>query len=208
MSTNQQIILDEIPLDTSTDLERKMFMAESFLTTASINEHIIHAGSLDPQKNTPGAKWTFDLKKKMVAHYLYSIVIEISIKVIWEIERQQPPVHSHDILARYNELSPKSRHAIMDMYNEQISRTKKTLSKYIDNGKTMDTILDFKSLEETLQSNEEIIKNFKYDARHSGKSSGLGSYMWKDNHTYMLSAKDVTIFPKQLLDYATSLMQV
>ena len=206
MSTNQQVILDEMPLDTSTDLERKMFMAENFLTTAGINEHISHIGSLDPQKNTIGAKWTFDLRKKMVVHYLYSIVIEISIKAIWEIEHQQPPVHSHDILARYNELSPKSRHAIMDMYNEQISQTKKALSQYIDNGKTMDTILDFKSLEETLQSNEEIIKNFKYDARHSGKSSGLGSYMWKDNQIYLLSASGVTIFPQLLLDYAVSLM--
>ena len=206
MNTTQQIILDEIILDTSTDLERKMFMAESFLTIASINEQITVVGSLDPLKNTITSKWTFDYRKKLVIHYLHAIVIEISIKAIWEVERNQPPAHTHNIFALYAELSLKSQQAIVNMYNTQISNTKKVLSQYINEGRTMDTVMDFKSLEETLQSNEKIIKNFKYDARRSGKSSGLGSYMWKDNHTYILLAKEVTIFPKLLLDYAISLM--
>ena len=185
-------------IKTSTDLERKIFMAVSILDYASVSE-VLHQFPIEK----PDTKlYDFEFGKKAVIHFLYAIVIEICIKVIWEIEKNTPPKPTHDIFTRYTELSPESQQAISDIYDIQVSKTHELISRY-----KIEKEIKLQSLEDALRANEQTMRDIKYDGKFNGKSSALGSVMWNEDNLYMniTSNPDAITFPRSLLNYAISL---
>ena len=70
-----------------TDLERKIFMAQSFLDVASLNENIgVLSIAANSQDEAIAKMDHAKLGKKFVTHFLYAMAFELSIKTIWEIE--------------------------------------------------------------------------------------------------------------------------
>ena len=193
------------------DLDRKIFMAENLLDAAQLLEATTNAVRADSLEDAKSKLSDNTFRRKTVTHFLYSMIIEISIKVIWEIEHGKTPAYNHDILIRYNELSQESQQKISDMYDLQVANIKDLISRCngsIDKGgRIVNITLDHQSLEDALEANEQTVKNFKYDGRFNGKSSALCSIMWTDNRIYVLprSISDAIVFPKSLLDYAISL---
>ena len=76
----------------------------------------------------------------------------------------------------------------------------------VDNkGDIVNLQIKLQSLEDALTSNQETVKNFKYDGRLDGKSSVLCSVMWTEDEIYILPEPKIIVFPQLLLEYANSL---
>lgn len=197
-----------------TDLNRKIFMAKSFLNSAIFHEKTLNIVTGDMADSLEDAKSKLSdivFRRKLVTHFLYAIVFELSIKIIWEIEQGKEAPYHHNIWELYDALSQPSQQKISDMYDIQVSHITNLITQckgQIDSeGGIVDITLDLQSLEDALQANEQTVKNFKYDGRFNGKSSVLCSLMWDDKEIHVLpkAIADAITFPKSLLEYAISL---
>lgn len=200
-----------------TDLDRKIFMAQSFLDSTNLNERTIafpiESNSIDVNSPEEVQAKLEDTKRniKYVTHFLYAMVFELSIKIIWEIEQGEEPPYHHNILCLYRQLSQASQQKISDMYDDQVSNMEKLISECNGRknrgGEIVNLNLDLQSLEDALEVNEQIVKNFKYDGQLNGKSSVLCSIMWGGDTMWILPRliADAITFPKALLKYAISL---
>ena len=197
-----------------TDLDRKIFMAQSFLDSAIFHEKTLNIVPGDMADSLEDAESKLDdiiLRRKVVAHFAYAMVFELSIKIILEIEQGKNAPFHHNILRLYRELSQTSQQKISDMYDTQAANMKKLISECNGRrnrgGQIVNLNLDMQSLEDALKANEQTVKNFKYDGQFSGKSSVLCSIMWTGDLIYTLprAVANAIIFPKALLEYAISL---
>ena len=189
----------------NTGLDRKIFMGRSFLDVAAfLEEKTPFFARGESEKEAQAWLPQARLGKKSVIHYLYAVIFEISIKVIWEIEQGKNAPHSHNILRLYKDLSLASRQKISDMYADQVFNMKKLIS---ENSDLANYNWHLQSLEDALEANEKVIKDFKYDGEISGKSSVFCSMLWMDNEILLMpqSLAKITIFPKVLFNYAISL---
>ena len=193
------------------EINRKIFMAKSFLDSATFHEktlNIVPSDVVDSPEDAQSKLSDIVYRRKLVVHFLYAVVIEISIKVIWEIENGTIPEYNHDIFSRYEELSPESKKKISGLYKTQVSHTTKLISlcngQRDSVGAVVNISQDLQSLEDALKANEQTVKNFKYDGRFKGKSSALCSLLWDAGLVYTLpkSVSNAVIFPKELLEYA------
>ena len=146
---------------------------------------------------------------KIATHFLYAMVFELSIKIIWEIEQGTEAAHHHNILCLYEQLSDVAKQQISNMYDIQYSNMEKCISELISrpNGEVLKG-LELQSLEDALKGNAKIVRDFKYDGKFNGKSSILGSIIWKDDTYWILPPSISTIivsFPTDLLNYAVSI---
>ena len=195
---------------TGSDLNRKISMAKSFLDLTQLLERTTNQRNAASQEEAKSKADDTRFGRKMAAHFLYTVVIELCIKIIWEVEHNRSPKTNHDILSRYIELSPESKQAISDMYDTQVKNTNHIISLansgIRDNhGDIVNLCPQLQSLEDALTSNQETIKNFKYDGKLDQKSSVLCSMIWNDGEIFILSKPELIVFPTLLLEYAISL---
>ena len=194
----------------NTSLTDKIKMAQGFLDSSQLLERTLNQIVAKSQEEAEIKVDDTRYTRKMTAHFLYAIVFELCIKIIWEIEHNEPPKPNHDILSRYRELSKESRQAISDMYDNQVKITQNIISRsnsgVTDNyDETVSLCIELQSLEDTLKSNPETMRDFKYDGKLTQKSSAFGSIMWSKDRKYLLSDPNFIVFPEQLLTYAISL---
>ena len=194
----------------NTSLTDKIKMAQGFLDSAQLLERTLNQVVAKSQEEAESKVDDTRYTRKMTAHFLYAIVFELCIKIIWEIEHNEPPKPNHDILSRYRELSKESRQAISDMYDNQVKITQNIISRSNsgvtdDYGETVSLCIELQSLEDTLKSNPETMRDFKYDGKLTQKSSAFGSIIWSKDRRYLLSDPNFIVFPEQLLTYAISL---
>lgn len=195
--------------NTDSDLNRKIFMTKSFLDSAQLLERTTNQIIAGSQEEAESKADDTKFRRKMTAHFLYAVIFELCIKIIWEIEHGTSPKPNHDILSRYDELSDESTEMISNFYSTQVTNIKHLIS--LSNGqvdsksKVVNLNINLQSLEDALESNQETIKNFKYDGRFNGKSSVLCSVMWTDDKIFLLPKPEIIVFPESLLKYAISL---
>ena len=203
---------------TDSDLNRKISMAKSFLDSAQLLERTTNHIVAEPQeaevltkseKKKEAKIADTKFKRKMTTHFLYAMIFELCIKIIWEIEHNAPPKPNHDIFSRYQELSKESRQAISEMYDTQVANTKYIISQangQVDNhGNVVKINIPLQSLEEALKSNAQVIRDFKYDGKLNGNSSVFASIIWDDKEISLLPTAKLVVFPERLLEYAISL---
>lgn len=200
-----------------TDLDRKIFMAQSFLDSAIFHEKTLNYVPKDMAATPEEANEKLPdirIKRKVVTHFLYAMVFELSIKIIWGIEQKMDAPYHHNIWSIYKQLSQGSQQKISDMYSKQVHNTKNLLisqcNGQIDTEgkiKILNLTFDLQSLEDALKVNEQVVKNFKYDVQFNGKSSALCSVMWGDREIWAMpkAVANAITFPKALLEYAISL---
>lgn len=195
-------------LNTNEGLSRKIDMAKNFLDSANLlertAEYIFKISSEEGD-----SKRYIKYNRKLITHYLYSVIFELCIKIIWEIEHNKPHKHTHDIFSLYNCLSKESRQVISDLYAKQVNNaqymvllSKRQADKYDDK-----VNITLQTLEDALKSNAQTVRDFKYDGIFNGKSSVLCSIMYEADTgaKYVLPKPEYIVFPKLLLDYAMSL---
>ena len=137
----------------------------------------------------------------ITCHMLYAIVFEIAVKIIWELDNQRTCRYTHDISSLYRELSEKSQQEIRKTFDAKsvaLSQLEGTNKK----GKRirLGEIVRLQSLEDALEANEDVMKNFKYETRFNGKSSVMGSVIWSDELVWMLPPMNDR-FPDALFRY-------
>ena len=148
------------------------------------------------------------LWRKMVAHLLNSIVLEITVKVIWELDNNAACPHTHNIRRLYGELEDKSQQELKQIYDDKAA----LLAGLGGNDKKgrsirLGELVQLQSLHEALEANEDTIKNFKYDTEFKGKSSAMGSIIWEGDIGWTLPPLSQRI-PEALYCYAKNRLQV
>ena len=195
--------------NTNSGLNGKFSMAKGFLESAQLLERSLDHVVAGSQEEAEAKKADSIYGKKMTAHFLYSVIFELCIKIIWEIEHNTTPKPNHDILSRYRELSKKTRQKIAEIYDIQVRNTKGIISEIEANNDDFESqSIKLQSLEEALTSNQKTIINFKYDGKFGGKSSAFCSIMWSDNETLLVPTPKLIVFPDFLLKYAISLNDI
>ena len=148
------------------------------------------------------------LSRKQIAHMLNAIVLEIAIKVLWELDNNEECGYTHDIGGLYKGLNPKTRQKVKEIYDEKavslagIEGTNKK-GKRIRLG----DLVRFQSLDEALEANEDTMKNFKYDGEFKGKSSAMGSVIWDVTTLWTMPPMDHARFPEALYRYTMDRVQ-
>ena len=189
----------------------KLEMAEAFLRSADVLE-LVYRGP-DPSMGAQVLERVIDdqiLPRKKVCHFLYAVIFELAIKIIWEAEKGIPCKRSHKILQLYTELSVQSRSTIRQMYGHQQLSLRRTAGTQQGRPMLIDDIAEFQSLEEALESNEDTIKNFKYHGNFQSQtpSSAIGSVIWTQDLIYTCPPHpEFLVFPKQLINYAKELLE-
>ena len=118
---------------------------------------------------------------KSVAYMLNAIVLEIAIKVIWELDNGGKCKHTHDISKLFKNLDCTSQSDLKCLFDE---KTRLLANLEVTRGETrirLGELLQFQSWEETLVANRGVMVKFKYDGRFKGKSSAMGSAMWNED---------------------------
>ena len=142
------------------------------------------------------------LSRKHISHMLNAIVLEIAIKVLWELDNKKESRHTHDIGSLYKELNRKSRQQVRRIYDGKSAALAgiEATNKAGERARLGD-IAQLQSLEEALQANEETMKNFKYDGEFKGKSSAMGSVIWDKETLWTMPRLDQVRFPEAVYRY-------
>ena len=183
-------------------LQEKLRIAESFMETAKFLDKTLRKFVIGGSSETVEARRDTQLiRGKAVCHFLYAVVFEIAIKIIWEIDKGEECRKTHDILCLYNELSREKQLRIKNLYDNQVSLLKVEGRKGDGRSIRVDSLVNLQSLEDALESNSDTMTDFKYDGKFRGKSSAIGGIIWTSETVWVLPERFV-IFPIQLLDYA------
>ena len=189
----------------SVGLEEKLRIAESFMKTARFLDATV--GKVVIAKSEEAVKARINEQRyqgKTVCHFLYAVVFELAIKIIWAIDKGEDCRPTHNIFSLYKEHSLDKQSQIKDLYDEQVSVLKRNLEGRKEDGSSFraENLADFRSLEEALKSNKDTMTNFKYDGKFRGKNSCIISgVIWNSEEILVLPARFV-IFPIRLLAYA------
>ena len=140
--------------------------------------------------------------EKNIAHMLNAIVLEIAIKVIWEIDNNRDCRFTHNIRELYEELADNSKRDISEIY-EKKSALLAALEGTGRQGQRirLGDLVEFQSLQDALEANADTMRNFKYDGEYNGKSSTMGSAIWNDGLLYTMPPLNEERIPEALYRY-------
>ena len=171
-------------------------------------QHLIpapaNATEADRLKLADRHRWS----RKNVSHMLNAIVLEIAIKVTWELDNDKECRHTHNISKLYNELGEESRRELKRIYDEKFA-TISGLQGTNKNGQTVriGDLVQLQSLQDALVANEDTMKNFKYDGDFNGKSSAMGSVIWSKDLLWIIPPLGHERIPEALYRYTMRRVQ-
>ena len=185
-------------------VESSTFLQDSPLSMIRLSEKTSKSPELAAIEVTEDAIADDRLMRVTVAHLLDSIVFELGIKILWQLEHSREYPHTHNIMELFGDLRPNTRSDIGELYEHALAAIR-DLSGTDANGqptKVSDRVV-FQTLPEALQQNQDVITKFKYDLEFRGKSSCLGSAIWNldDGLIYAVPRIDRVRFPRLLYDY-------
>ena len=185
-------------------LEEKLKIAESFMETArfldSTAGNLVKLVTGESAETVEARRHRQRFQGKKVSHFLYAVVFELAIKIIWSIDNGKECGKTHDILSLYKELSTKKQLLIKNLYDSQLSVLNVEGTGQDGSSISVENLVDLQTLEEALESNKDTITNFKYDGKFRGKSSAIGGGIWNDQTVWVMPEGFVA-FPVQLLAY-------
>ena len=170
-------------------IEERLKSAEYFLKTAKYLDSDppvavpLNSSSTEVEKIKDKQRWS----SSITCHMLYAIIFEISIKIIWELDNNKECRFTHNISELFDELSYDSQQCLGNIFDEkstaiaQLQGTDKS-----GNPVRIGDLVEFQSIREALEANEDVMKNFKYETRYNGKSSLMGSVIWSAELVWIL----------------------
>ena len=182
----------------------KMKMAEAFLESGGLLERSLtrlEIGDAISEEAIEDRKFTQLDQKRRVCHFLYALVFEFAIKIIWEVENQKECRPHHCILDFYTELSPERQSHIRQLYEKQSDLVRReTHTDRTGRRGYVDDLAEFQSLEDALKANYDTVTNFKYEGHFHGKSSVISGIIWEGNG-YRIFPNQYIVFPKDIMNY-------
>ena len=186
-------------------LKEKMIAAEAFLNIAN------YLASRPPYLVEDGAteeEWQAAIDRQILSrgitcHLLYTIVFEIVVKVIWELDNQKECPFIHNLVKLYSELSPDSQQEIVALYDFAAKALAESGGTRDDGTRVqIGRLVRLQSLDEALEANEDTMKNFKYDLQFKGKSSIFGAVIWIEGLRWVPPRIEGVDFLGKLFNYA------
>ena len=165
----------------------------------SASQLILGMESLIPSQLIPLSKAAFeaastptdalDQQRYGMAHtclVLYTIVIELVLKHIWEHEQGETAKHNHDVYSLFVQLRPKTQRAVKILYNDCCRKYKSAIEdiRRQQPGAAVMAV-DMANLENALRWNKEAVKNLKYDMKLRGESVPTG-LIWSSKRRWVV----------------------
>lgn len=148
------------------------------------------------------------LDRRIISHFLNALVLEIAIKVIWELDNAKECRYIHDIYQLYQELDPASQSDLNNLFNEKATIIANMEGDAQDGTRIrIGDLVQFQSWEDTLRANRDIMQNFKYDGEFNGKSSAMGSVMWNNETLWIFPGLNFVRFPEAVYQYVYDRLQ-
>ncbi len=102
--------------------------------------------------------------------FLHFNILELIIKIVYEIDKDKIAPYTHNIFKIYNDLSERYQKYLENEFEKINIKSKKILTS---------TNIKYNSFKDVLKSNENNIKNFKYTSKISENTTLLFSYINK-----------------------------
>ena len=185
-------------------IKDKLEMAEAFLESAALLEQPLYRTVLgDSEEEIEARKDKQRYQRKKACHFLYAIIFELAIKIIWEVEKGEECEHKHHILKFYKQLPCESQLKIKELYGAQASMIRTQEGRRKGNRISVNDLTKFQSLGEALKANYGTVTGFKYNGLYEGKSSVVGGVIWNEEigSSWILPERFV-VFPREILKYA------
>ena len=111
---------------------------------------------------------------------LYSIVVELVIKHIWEVEHKRSAEHTHNVLGLFKDLDSATQGEITRIYDECCPAYEEAVRVGVQQLGDASIQVEIANINEALEWNESAMKNFKYDLTPQGKSVPNGLFWSSD----------------------------
>lgn len=167
--------MDKLPTERLVEIEelnklvsKKFFLIECFLATGKLQT-----------ENDPDTI----LKHGVTNYYLSSVILELLIKILYELEFRKQAPFKHNILKIYEQLSTDIKSFVRAKYDEARKRKEKIF-------KEIDSTVSFPPFHQLLESNEDFIKNFKYDAMGSKTNSAVDGVFYVEMFNFINAEKE------------------
>ena len=127
---------------------------------------------------------------------LYTIVVELVLKHIWEQEHGTAAEHTHDVLSIFGGLSSQTRRDVEALYDTCCGEYRAAVDAGQREHGPEAVAVDMANLDEALQWNQQAVKNLKYELTPHGRSVPTGMFWSSDN---------MWVLPPQLPNFAIEL---
>jgi hypothetical protein len=122
-------------------IRKRRFLMDAFLYTSSLR------GGSD-EKSV--------LKQAVTGYYLQAVVLELVIKMLYELDRKKAAPFSHRLGDIFHAINQESQEFLEARFDEARDRRRKQFAKFED--------VVFHPLGQVLSNNERIVRDFKYEA--------------------------------------------
>lgn len=139
------------------EITSKLFMAESFIMSASLHP----PASIDPNLRP---------KYAVSGHFLQSLTLELIIKMLYVLHVQQAAPFTHNIKNLFNKLDTKTKKFLNSTYDDAREKKRKIFAA-INKDKPVAQQVTFPPLLKILEQNDYLVKDFKYNASAKGAKS-------------------------------------
>lgn len=139
-------------------VSRKMFLINCFLYTSTLK---------------PGENPELALMHGVTGYYLRSIILELFVKILYELDLKKQAPSIHNVLKIFNQLKEDTKSIVVSKYDEARERKVQIF-------KTVDPSVTFPSFQEVLSTNEAVVKNFKYDAMGAKSNSPVDGVFYQE----------------------------
>ena len=143
-------------------VRKKQYLVNAFL----------FSGSLPPGAGPDPAR-----KHAVTGHFLQAVVLELLVKMLFELDMKKQAPFTHNLPKVYKELKASTQKHVEDSYDLARERKRQQFSNIPD--------VTFGSLADVLRNNEKTVKNFKYDAMGDDSNSAVDAEFYNEILSYI-----------------------
>ena len=141
------------------------------------------------------------ISKSLVCHFLYAIVVELSMKAIYEKHCRSIPDRTHKITGIYQKLPENIKRTIKSIYEDTVTDWKQVKGQRDDTSFTIGERFHFLTFDDALANNEKLMTSFKYDGLlHTDISPIISTIIRDDDSIYVIPRKSFAPFAQRLFD--------
>lgn len=141
--------------------------------------------SISPQDETQHIKFIKNdfLDINTTCYFLNSVIFELIIKILWEINHNKECTFTHDLRKLFSELSEESQKFLQQNYSQFKTQVESAIDS-VTGG--VNENINYCDLDEALDINKKIVMNFKYEMTPSSKNSLFNNIVSTDKHLYTI----------------------
>ena len=124
---------------------------------------------------------------RSVAYMLHAVILELAIKVIWELDNGKKCKNTHNVSKLYKDLDSASQSDLKHLFDEKAQLIAESEGNMEGKQIRYGELVQFQSWEDTLTASEDVMVNFKYDGEFKGKSTAMGGVMWDGTTVWALN---------------------